>query len=425
MCLHGRVRGISLTMALLIARYHEITLKRGNRARFAAQLIDNIRHATIDLPVGKIADRHGRVAVVLNDDSAWPALRERLRRVFGVANFSLARSVPWPPIENGQTADLAPLARAIVEEIRPRHFDSFRVVTRRADKRFPLPSPAVNAAVGTVIKEATRRRVDLDRAELTVTIEILPGEMLYSVEKVPGAGGLPVGVSGHVVALLSGGIDSPVAAARMMRRGCRVTFVHFHSAPYLDRSSQEKTREIVRRLVAYHGDARLVLVPFGEVQREIVTGVPPPPRVILYRRMMLRIASEIARRIGAEALVTGDSLGQVASQTLSNLAVVEQAASLPLFRPLIGMDKLEISTEAERLGTFEISIEPDQDCCSLFVPRHPTTRARLAAIEAAESALDVPRLIAVAVDGAVVERYRYPVADREPAAERLRAARDR
>jgi thiamine biosynthesis protein ThiI len=141
--------------------------------------------------------------------------------------------------------------------------------------------------------------------------------------------------------------------------------------------------------------------------------------------MMLRIASEIARRIGAEALVTGDSLGQVASQTLSNLAVVEQAASLPLFRPLIGMDKLEISTEAERLGTFEISIEPDQDCCSLFVPRHPTTRARLAAIEAAESALDVPRLIAVAVDGAVVERYRYPVADREPAAERLRAARDR
>ena len=149
-------------MALLIARYHEITLKRGNRARFAAQLIDNIRHATIDLPVGKIADRHGRVAVVLNDDSAWPALRERLRRVFGIANFSLARSVPWPPIENGQTPDLAPLARAIVEEIRPRHFDSFRVVTRRADKRFPLPSPAVNAAVGTVVKEATRRRVDLD-----------------------------------------------------------------------------------------------------------------------------------------------------------------------------------------------------------------------------------------------------------------------
>jgi tRNA uracil 4-sulfurtransferase len=412
-------------MALVIVRYHEIALKRGNRARFAAQLIANIRHATANLSVGKIADRHGRVALVLNDESAWPALRDRLCRVFGIANFSLARSAPWPSTENVRPTDLGPLAQAIVDQIRNRRFDSFRVVTRRADKRFPLSSPAVNAAIGAVIKEATARRVDLDAAELTVTIEILPGEMLYSVEKVPGAGGLPVGVSGHIVALLSGGIDSPVAAARMMRRGCRVTFVHFHSAPYLDRSSQEKAREIVRRLVAYHGDARLWLVPFGEVQREIVTRVPPPPRVVLYRRMMLRIGSEIARRVGAEALVTGDSLGQVASQTLPNLAVVEQAASLPVFRPLIGMDKLEVSREAERLGTFEISIEPDQDCCSLFVPRHPTTRARRSSIEAAEAALDAARLVGAAVDGAVVERHRYPVRDREPGTERLRAATDR
>jgi thiamine biosynthesis protein ThiI len=412
-------------MPLVIARYHEITLKRGNRARFLGQLIANIRRTTADLELGRIADRHGRVAIALADDSAWPALRERLRRVYGLANFSLARSVPWPPIEDGRPVDLSPLARAIAEEVRPRHFESFRVVTRRADKRFPLSSPAVSAEIGAVLKETTGRRVDLDHAELTVTIEVLRGELLYSIEKVPGAGGLPVGVSGHVAALLSGGIDSPVAAARMMRRGCRVTFVHFHAVPYLDRSSQEKAREIVRRLVAYEGDARLVLVPFGEVQREIVTNVPPPPRVILYRRMMMRIASEIAHRVGAEALVTGDSLGQVASQTLPNLAVVEQAATLPLYRPLIGMDKLEVSQEAERLGTFEVSIEPDQDCCSLFVPRHPTTRAHAKAIEAAESALDVPRLVGTALDGAVVERYRYPVADREPAAEPLRAASER
>jgi thiamine biosynthesis protein ThiI len=412
-------------MPLVIARYHEITLKRGNRARFLGQLIANIRRATADLELGRIADRHGRVAIALADDSAWPALRERLRRVYGLANFSLARSVPWPPIEDGRPVDLSPLARAIAEEVRPRHFESFRVVTRRADKRFPLSSPAVSAEIGAVLKETTGRRVDLDHAELTVTIEVLRGELLYSIEKVPGAGGLPVGVSGHVAALLSGGIDSPVAAARMMRRGCRVTFVHFHAVPYLDRSSQEKAREIVRRLVAYEGDARLVLVPFGEVQREIVTNVPPPPRVILYRRMMMRIASEIAHRVGAEALVTGDSLGQVASQTLPNLAVVERAATLPLYRPLIGMDKLEVSQEAERLGTFEVSIEPDQDCCSLFVPRHPTTRAHAKAIEAAESALDVPRLVGTALDGAVVERYRYPVADREPAAEPLRAASER
>lgn len=412
-------------MPLVVARYHEITLKRGNRPRFAARLIDNIRRVAIDLPVGRIADLHGRIALVLGDDSAWPVLRERLARVFGIANFSLAKSMPWPAIEPGRRPDLAPLAEAIVEDLRGRRFGSFRVATRRAEKRFPMSSPEINAAIGAVVKERTSKRVDLERAELTITIEVLPGDLLYSVEKIAGPGGLPVGISGHVVALLSGGIDSPVAAARMMRRGCRVTFVHFHSAPYLDRSSQEKSREIVRRLAAYQCDSRLVLVPFGEVQRAIVTRVPPPPRVVLYRRMMVRIGCEIARRVRAEALVTGDSLGQVASQTLPNLAVVEKAASLPLFRPLVGMDKLEITTEAQRLGTFEVSIEPDQDCCSLFVPRHPATRARSGAIEAAEKELDVPALVETAVDGAVVERYRYPVAGGSMVSERLEAARTR
>ncbi|MGH7856961.1 MAG: tRNA sulfurtransferase, partial [Candidatus Binatia bacterium] len=241
-----------------------------------------------------------------------------------------------------------------------------------------------------------------------------------SVEKVRGAGGLPVGTSDHVLALLSGGIDSPVAAARMMRRGCHVTFVHFHGAPYLDRSSQEKCRELARRLAGFQFDVRLVLVPFGEVQKEIVTHVPQPPRVILYRRMMVRIASRIARGIGAAALVTGDSLAQVASQTLANLTVVEEAADLPLLRPLVGMDKLEVTDEARRLGTFEVSIEPDQDCCSLFLPRHPTTRARLDLIRRAEAALDVPRLVETAIAAATVERYVFPNAQREPAREPLR-----
>jgi len=401
-------------MSLVVARYHEITLKRGNRARFAAQLIDNMRRLTADLALGRIGDLHGRVVATLPDESLWPVVRERFSRVFGIANFSHAKTMALAALGPDGEIDWAPLADAIAADLRGRSFESFRVITKRADKRFPVPSPAVSAAVGGLLQDATGARVDLDDAELTVTLEVLPGEILYSVEKVPGPGGLPVGASGHVAALLSGGIDSPVAAARMMRRGCRVSFIHFHSVPYLDRSSQEKTRDIVRRLAAYQGDVRLLLVPFGDVQKEIVTHVPPPPRVILYRRMMLRIASELAAQIGAEALVTGDSLGQVASQTMRNLAVVEKAATLPLFRPLIGMDKLEVSTEAQRLGTFDISIEPDQDCCSLFVPRHPTTRARLSSIEAAESALDVPRLVASAVDGAVIERYRYPQTSRMP-----------
>jgi thiamine biosynthesis protein ThiI len=392
-------------MPLIVCRYHEITLKRGNRARFAGQLIDNLRRATADLPIGRIADLHGRIVLVLREESAWPAVRERLERVFGIANFSLAKSVTFA---GAASSDLGSLEQAVQGELAARHFESFRVVTRRADKRFPLTSPEVNQRIGATVKEATGARVDLDAAELTLTIEILPGEALYSVEKVAGPGGLPIGVSGHVVVLLSGGIDSPVAAARMMRRGCRVSFIHFHSVPYLDRSSQQKSREIVRRLTVYQPEARLVMVPFGDVQREVVTHVAPPPRVVLYRRLMLRIASEIARRLEAEALVTGDCLGQVASQTLTNLAVVERAATLPLFRPLICMDKLEVIGEARRLGTFDISIEPDQDCCSLFVPRHPTTRARLDRMEALEADLDVAGWVTTAVAGATIERYRFP-----------------
>jgi thiamine biosynthesis protein ThiI len=325
--------------------------------------------------------------------------------------------VPRPHAE--PQPDLTALEERILESLGGRCFASFRVLTRRSDKRFPMTSPEVSAEVGGFLKEKSGARVDLEAAELTVTIEILPDQFLFSVEKVPGAGGLPVGTAGHVVALLSGGIDSPVAAARMMRRGCHVTFVHFHAAPYQSRASQEKARELVRRLVAYQYDARLVLVPFGEVQREIVTRVPPPPRVILYRRMMVRIAGAIAARVGAEALVTGDSLAQVASQTLRNLAVVEEAAELPLYRPLIGMDKLEVTREAERLGTLAISEEPDEDCCSLFVPKHPTTGARLEAIRAAEAPLDLGRLVDQAVAGAVVERYRFPAAALEPRVEAL------
>ena len=203
-----------------------------------------------------------------------------------------------------------------------------------------------------------------------------------------------------MLALLSGGIDSPVAAWRMMRRGCRVDFVHFHSVPFLDRTSQEKAAELGRLLVDWELDADLHLVPFGEVQRQIVAGVGRPLRVVLYRRMMFRIAEAIARATGAEALVTGESLGQVASQTLANLAVIESAAGMPVLRPLVGMDKGEIAAGAERIGTFATSILPDQDCCTLFVPRHPATRAHLDEVLALEGRLDVSGLVAAAVAAA-------------------------
>jgi len=223
-----------------------------------------------------------------------------------------------------------------------------------------------------------------------------------------------VGASGTVAALLSGGIDSPVAAWRMMKRGCRVGFVHFHSVPYLPPTSQAKARTLVERLTQWQYDSRLAQVPFGEIQREVVLSVPGPARVVVYRRLMIRIAEALARRWGAQALVTGESLGQVASQTLSNLARIDEVAGMPVFRPLIGMDKLEITDEARRLGTLEISIEPDADCCTLFVPRHPATRMSVDEVRAVEARLEVERLVAAGVDGAVVEAFEFPA--RTPAA---------
>jgi thiamine biosynthesis protein ThiI len=250
--------------------------------------------------------------------------------------------------------------------------------------------------------------VDLEDAELTISIEILPRSAFFGFDKIAGAGGLPVGVSGRAVSLISGGFDSPVAAYRMMQRGCRLTFVHFHSAPYLDKTSQEKVRELVKLLTRHQFSSRLYLIPFGEIQRQIVAGVLRPLRVILYRRMMLRIAEAIAGKERARALVTGESLAQVASQTLENLAVIEKATTLTILRPLVGMDKQEIIDQARRIGTFETSAIPDQDCCQLFVPQHPATKAKLADVENAESRLDLAALTQLGVERAQLEEFKYP-----------------
>jgi thiamine biosynthesis protein ThiI len=251
-------------------------------------------------------------------------------------------------------------------------------------------------------------RVSLEHPELNVRVEVLPDEAFVYCDPLPGAGGLPVGTGGTVAALLSGGIDSPVAAWRLMRRGCRVVFVHFHSAPYLPDLSRGKARELVARLTQWQYHSRLFIVPFGEIQREVVLAVPPPFRVVAYRRLMVRIAERLARHAGALALVTGESLGQVASQTLHNLTRIDEIAGMPILRPLIGMDKLEITAQAEAIDTFEVSIEPDADCCTLFVPRHPGTRMSLEEAAAVERRLDVPTLVAMGVDGAVEENFDFP-----------------
>jgi thiamine biosynthesis protein ThiI len=254
--------------------------------------------------------------------------------------------------------------------------------------------------------------VNLDEPDLTIHVELLTDQAFYFFGKERGPGGLPTGTAGRVACLLSGGIDSPVAAHRMMKRGCAVTFVHFHSYPILSRASQEKARELVQLLTRWQHRSRLYLVAFGEIQQQVVLSVPGPMRVVIYRRLMMRIAERIAIEQRAQALVTGEVVGQVASQTLENLAVIGSVAKLPIFRPLIGMDKDEITAEATKIGSYPISIIPDQDCCTLFTPRNPLTRARLADIEAAERALPIDDIVARAVDAAVVEYLEFPASTR-------------
>ena len=383
-----------------LVHYHEISLKRGNRPLFLRQLQQNLRRAVSDLGPVDLIQRPGRIVLDLAHHAAPARVLERLARVAGVANFALA-------IRTG--VSLETLRAAVEQAIAGRTFGSFRITARRAFKTFPLTSVELNRALGAhVLAQRPGCRVSLEHPELNVRVEVLPDEAFVYCDPQPGAGGLPVGTGGTVAALLSGGIDSPVAAWRLMKRGCRVVFVHFHSVPYLPDLSRAKARDLVARLTQWQYGSRLFLVPFGEIQREVVLEVPPPARVVVYRRLMVRIAERLARHAGALALVTGESLGQVASQTLPNLIRIDEAVSMPILRPLIGMDKLEITEQARALGTFEISIEPDADCCTLFTPRHPGTRIEAAHLAAVEARLDLARLVTQGVETAVQEMFEFP-----------------
>jgi tRNA uracil 4-sulfurtransferase len=397
-------------MTTIVVHYKELALKGRNRPWFIQLLVRNLKTALVGLPIRSVRSLMGRIEIELatpesaNPESptanpVWIEARERVRRVFGIANFSFANRGPH---------DFDELAAAILRDLGDRDASSFRLRATRADKRLPFTSPQAEREVGGRIKEAKGWRVDLERPSLTIHLEMLPEHAFYYFGKEPGAGGMPTGTGGRVSCLLSGGIDSPVAAYRLMRRGCSVELIHFHSYPILSRASQEKVREIATLLTSYQLRSRLVLVAFGEIQQQVVLAVPPELRVIVYRRLMLRIAERFARKWHARALVTGEVIGQVASQTLENMTTIASATSLEILRPLIGMDKDEICAEAERIGTYPISIIPDQDCCTLFTPRHPATRSRLPELVAAEQTLAVDEMVDSAVAGAVVEDFASP-----------------
>jgi thiamine biosynthesis protein ThiI len=386
-------------MRYLIGRYHEIALKGRNQWRFVDQLKQNLRAIFGDYRLGNMRGVGARLMVQLPEALSDEIAAERAALIFGLQNFSLSHAT---------ARDVASMSREAIKRATGSRAKTFAVRTRREDKRFAMNSVEIDRAVGGEVQEALGFEVDLDHAELTISIEIMNDAAYVSAGKMPGAGGLPVGISGRGLALLSGGIDSPVAAHRMMKRGLALDFVHFHAHPLVSSASREKAAELAAHLTRWQARSTLMLVPFGNLQREIVANTLRPLRVVLYRRFMLRIASALAERSRATVLVTGESLGQVASQTLENMVVIEKAAGFPILRPLVGMDKIEIIDQARRLGTFETSILPDQDCCTLFVPAHPETRARIEQVEAAESRFDIARMIDDAVRNTEVARFSFP-----------------
>ena len=388
-------------MQSVIIHYQEIALKGRNRPWFVERLVSNIRAATADLGVARVRALMGRIELQHESADDWARVRERLARLPGIANFSRAKRT---------RCDIDAIADTMLGDLTDLPVESFRVSAQRADKRFPMTSPQIERELGGRIKSVRGWRVDLDHPELTVRVEILNTEAYCYVRKEPGAGGLPSGVSGRVACLMSGGIDSPVAAYRMIKRGCRVRLIHFHSYPILSHASLDKVAELADLLTRHQLETRLYAVAFGEIQRQVVLAVPPPLRVVVYRRLMLRIGERIARASKSVALVTGEAVGQVASQTLDNMAVIDSVSLMPVLRPLVGMDKEEIVREARRLGTYDVSIVPDEDCCTLFTPKHPATRARMRKVEEAESALDLDALVEEAATTAERRDLRFPLA---------------
>jgi thiamine biosynthesis protein ThiI len=382
---------------LFLIHYHEIGLKGNNRARFEQRLQRNIDRALKGVPRGAVRRLHGRMILELTPDSPLDVIKECLAKVFGIANFSEAVTV------DRNIEALRETAWALAQKA---EYDSFRITTRRGDKSFYMNSEEINRDVGAFVKERSGAQVIMKGADLEIYIELASSRFFMYSEKLSAPGGLPVDARERAMSMISSGIDSPVASYKIMKRGVHLSYVHFHSQPYTNRNSQRNTEELVNMLNRYQYVSDLYLVPFVEIQRHIMTHTLESYRVILYRRCMVRIAVALAEKANCEALVTGDNVGQVASQTLANIRAIEEVTLMPILRPLAGDNKDEIIEQARKIGTYEVSIEPYEDCCSVFVPKHPETRAKLDTVHKIESRLDLDAMIAQTLEQVEMKTFR-------------------
>jgi len=380
----------ALKPTVAILHYDEIGLKGANRRKFEEQLRRNVRQLCRPV-LREVELDYGYLVARIDSAADLGGLRRRLELIPGIANFIFA--VPTP-------LDLEAIIDAAVELAQQSSFTTFKVQARRSNKQFPLDSLELNRTVGSAILERVGGKVRLEDPDLTVHIEIGFREAYVGTERYRGVGGLPVGTAGKLVALISGGIDSPVAAHLMMRRGVKVVFVHFQNETEVRAETETKIYDLARVLARSQGPTTLYIVPFAELQFAIIAAVPARLRMLVYRRFMLRIATELARRVQAKGLVVGDSLSQVASQTLDNLQATYAVTPLNVYAPLMGFNKNETVELAKKIGTYEISIRPYGDCCTFFVPEHPETRASRKVLEAVEAGLDVEALVRKGAQGA-------------------------
>jgi tRNA uracil 4-sulfurtransferase len=397
-------REISMNNPAIVVHYHELWLKGRNRRFFLGKLFTALRLGLKGIPVERIEQPGDRFLVRLAAGAPLDEAIRRIERIPGVAYYAVAR-----PVER----DMEALCRATWEELEPLRFGTFAVRAKRSDKSFPHSTMEIESTVGRHLLEQLRAqgrdvRVRLNDPEMTCRIEVTSGPLLVYARKIQGAGGLPANTAGRMTCLLSGGYDSAVAAYHMMKRGAHLSFVHFYATGARPgESSLHVAGGLMRALVPYQFRAKLYRVPFEAIQREIVRGAPESVRILLYRRMMLRITQILARRDRALALITGDSLGQVASQTLRNLVAVDAVAEMPVFRPLIGTDKMDILATARKIGTYEISSEPFHDCCPIFMPRTPALHSSLQELADAEANLNIQALVAEGIRGVTLEKFVY------------------
>ncbi|MFQ5677009.1 MAG: tRNA uracil 4-sulfurtransferase ThiI [bacterium] len=386
----------TLKKQIVVIHYGELALKGKNRPFFENKLKSNIKKAISVEGSFEIKKLRGRFILYIQQSGNIKAIEEGLGNVFGISHFSFG------VVAEKKIGALKEAAWRLLDE---KEFDSFRIETRRSQKDFPLNSMETNKQVGSFVQEKCGKKVDLTNPDVCCYIEITEHEAFLYTEKIPGLRGLPVGVSEKAVCLLSSGIDSPVASYLMLKRGVHLIYAHFHSEPFTSRASQENTARLVQVLNRLQYSSKVYFIPFIDIQKEIMAKAPSALRVLLYRRYMVRLAERIAEIEKATALVTGENVGQVASQTLSNIRVVGEVTRLPILRPLAGHDKEEIVQLAKRIGTFAISTEPYEDCCSLFVPENPETKATPQALLEAEKLLEVAPLLDRAIDESEISVY--------------------